>query len=283
MFGEPLYLQDSASKARGNHLRLVLSRIEMPLEAWEPLVSLMHLWDLVFRDEASRRAFLSAPRKFLRGQGVSKAVLRQYRHEIRLLELVADPYVRHVAGAGRYREFIARLKEHGLLHDDAEQSLRRRVKGIIEADLEHLRQRVAGNEAALTVESELADSADLYQVTRELAAVNGATQAVAAAAVVVVVAALAATYVSVGVNITVALNVGVTISVAVSTAVTTSGGVAGNVVSGIGSCDYCHGDVGAVAGLEPKMRENLELMIRAARLDRPAVLRDRSAERLYLR
>jgi len=57
--------------------------------------------------------------------------------------------------------------------------------------------------------------------------------------------------------VTVVLNLGFSISVAVSTSIGVGGG---------GTCNYCHTDVGTLAGLEPKMRDNLELTIRAARL-----------------
>ncbi|MDP6416566.1 MAG: hypothetical protein QGG54_16275, partial [Gammaproteobacteria bacterium] len=44
------------------------------------------------------------------------------------------------------------------------------------------------------------------------------------------------------------------------------GGVVGGGGAAGGTCNYCHTDFGALASLEPKMRDNLELTIRAARL-----------------
>ena len=261
LFGSPMYLQGANTQQSINKLRLVLGRIEMPLTAWEPLTALAQLWGEVFVDEPTRQEFLSAPRRFLRRHGVPSAVIRQHGHEIRLLELVADPYVQHLASAGKYREFLNRLKTGNLLHDDAEDSLRRRVMKIIETDREQLQRQITATGLSLSDQIDFSSSAELYAITRELAAVNQVTQSVAAAVVVVVVAALAATYVSVGVNVTVALNLGVTISVAVSTAVTTGGGG-----GGFGGCNYCHADIGGLAALEPKMQSNLNMTIRAARL-----------------
>ena len=265
LFGVPLYVQGAPDAGLAeNRLRLALSRIDMPVEAWEPLAGLARLWRLVLRDDESRREFRAAPGRFLRRHGVSSAVMEQQRQAIRLLELVADPYVQHLAGSGQYRRFIGKLREKHLLHDDAERSLRHRVRQILENDRARLREQIAAAGIELSRDTDFSDSAELYAITRELAAVNSATQSVAAAVVVVVVAALAATYVSVGVNVTVALNLGVTISVAVSTAVTAGGGGGG--VGGVGGCNYCHADVGTLAALEPKMRGNLELTLRAARL-----------------
>ena len=266
LFGVPMYLRESSQATlMQDKLRLALGRIEMPVEAWEPLANLARLWGLVLSDAASRRAFRAGPRRFLRRHGVPDDIIHEQYQAIRLLELMADPYVRHLAGSGQYRLFIGKLREIDLLHDDAERSLRHRVRRILEKDRVALRRQIARAGIDVSNTAAFTDSAELYEITRELAAVNSITQSVAAAVVVVVVAALAATYVSVGVNVTVALNLGVTISVAVSTAVTTGGGGGGG-VGGVGGCNYCHRDIGALAALEPKMRENLALTLRAARL-----------------
>jgi len=260
LFGAPQYARGSGQALGENRMRLALSRMEMPVEAWEPVLSMSRVWNAVLQDDATRQAFLAAPRRFLARRGIPPSAIDRSSQEFRLLRLVCDPYVRHIASAGNYGAFISRLKEDDLLHDDAEDSLRQRVRQLLAADLDQLRQRVPAMAAGGTALSDLAESADLYAVTRELAAVNSETQAVAAAMVVVVVAALAATYVSVGVNVTVVLNLGFSISIAVSVSI----GVGG--AGGGGGCDYCHADVGAVAALEPKMRDNLDWTIRAARL-----------------
>lgn len=262
LFGMPQYARGPGQALGENRMRLALSRMEMPVEAWEPLLNMSRLWNTVLQDDATRQEFTAAPRRFLARHGIPLSVIDRSPQEFRLLQLVCDPYVRHVAAAGNYGAFIGRLKEDGLLHDDAEDSLRRRVRALLATDLEQLRRRVPGMAAGETALPELAESADLYAVTRELAAVNGETQAVAAAMVVVVVGALAATYVSVGVNVTVVLNLGFSISVAVSVSIGV-GGAGGGVGGG---CENCHADIGAVAALEPKMRDNLDWTIRAARL-----------------
>ena len=259
LYGAPLYEMNSDRALGENRLRLVLSRMEMPVEAWGAVMNMSRLWGAVLQDETTCAEFLSAPKRFLVRNGIPPAVMKRSKQEFRLLRLLCDPYVRHIAGSGNYQAFIDRLKENDLLHDDAEGSLRNRIRRILETDLEQLQTLLPPAEAGRTQLSSLQNSADLYFVTRELAAVNATTQAVAAAAVVVVVAALAATYVSVGVNVTVVLNLGFAISVAVSTSITVSGG-------GGGHCYSCHTDVGTLAGLEPKMKDNLELTIRAARL-----------------
>ncbi|MFQ5636086.1 MAG: hypothetical protein ACE5G3_12255, partial [Gammaproteobacteria bacterium] len=269
LYGRPLYADDPERVIGEDRLRLALSRIEMPVETWGPVMSMSRLWNAVLHDDKKREQFLASPRRFLARHGVPSDAMKRSPQEFRLLRLVCDPYVRHLAGSGNYRAFIDRLKEHDLLHDDAEDSLRHRIRAVLDTDLEQLRARLPGPAAPGAALAGLPESADLYLVTQELAAVNSTTQAVAAAAVIVVVAALAATYVSVGVNVTVVLNLGFSISVAVSVAVATGGGggvggIGGG--GGGGGCSNCHGDFGALAGMEPKMRDNLDLTIRAARL-----------------
>ncbi len=261
MFGAPQYAGGSGQALGENRMRLALSRMEMPVETWEPVLGMSRVWNAVLQDETTQQAFLAAPRRFLARRGIPPSVIDRSPQEFRLLRLVCDPYVRHVASAGNYDAFISRLKEDDLLHDDAEDSLRQRVRQLLATDLEQLRQRVPEMATGGLALSDLAESADLYAVTRELAAVNSETQAVAAAMVVVVVAALAATYVSIGVNVTVVLNLGFSISIAVSVSIGVGG--AGGVGGG---CENCHADIGAVAALEPKMRDNLDWTIRAARL-----------------
>lgn len=261
LFGAPQYARGAGQALGENRMRLALSRMEMPVEAWEPLLGMSRVWNTVLQDDATRHAFLAAPRRFLARRGIPPSVIDRSPQEFRLLRLVCDPYVRHVAAAGNYGAFISRLKESNLLHDDAENSLRRRVRRLLAADIEQLRRRMPDTGTGVTTLSDLTESADLYAVTRELAAANGETQAVAAAMVVVVVAALAATYVSVGVNVTVVLNLGFSISVAVSVSIGVGGAGGGG-----DSCADCHSYIGAVAGLEPKMHDNLDQTIRAARL-----------------
>ncbi len=259
LYGGSVSGRHAQRKLGEDRLRLVLSRIEMPVEAWGPVMNMSRLWNTVLQDAASRDEFRVSPRRFLARNGIPLSVMRHSSQEFRLLRLVCDPYVRHIASSGNYRAFIERLQEENLLHDDAEGSLRNKIRGLLETDVEALKENLPVAITGSAMLPDLQDSADLYFVTRELAAVNSTTQAVAAAAVVVVVAALAATYVSVGVNITVVLNLGFTISIAISVAVGVSGG-------GGGGCTNCHADFGALANLEPKMRENLDLTIRAARL-----------------
>ena len=255
LFGRPLYASSAPESVEDNKLRLVLSRIDMPIDAWEPLVSYAGLWRTILSDEQAREAFRAAPGKFLLQHGFSAPALRQSRQEVRLLKFISDPEMRHVAGAGNYREFLGRLRAAGLLNDDAESSLRQRIKNLLQQDLEQIRRKM--NESGLQY-SQVLDSEqgeELYLITQQLQAEGQITQAAAAAVVVVVVAALAATYVSVGVNVTVGINLGVAISVAVSVAVTVGGG-----------CNYCHAEIGQLASQVPSMRENLEMTIRAARL-----------------
>ncbi len=257
LYGTPLY-ETNSDRVRGeNRLRLVLSRMEMPIEAWGPLMNMSRLWNAVLQDDATRDEFLASPKRFLARNNIPLSIMQRSPQEFGLLRLLCDPYIRHVASAGNYRAFIERLKENDLLHDDAEGSLRNRIRRILKTDLDQLEAMLPRTKTGGAMLPDLQDSADLYFVTQELAAVNATTQAVAAAAVVVVVAALAATVVSVGVSVTVVLNLGFSISVAVSTSIGVGGG---------GTCNYCHTDVGTLAGLEPKMRDNLELTIRAARL-----------------
>lgn len=263
LFGTPLYDKNPEHILGEDRLRLVLSRIEMPVEAWGPLMNMSRIWNAVLQNDATRDAFLASPKRFLARNGIPSTVMRRSPQEFRLLRLICDPYVRHIASSGNYHAFISRLKEKNLLHDDVEGSLRNRIRRLLEADIEQLRARLPRAATGSTALPDLQNSADLYFVTQELAAVNSTTQAVAAAVVVVVVAALAATYVGVGVNVTVVLNLGFSISIAVSVAVGIAGSVGGGV---IGGCSNCHADFGSLAGLEPRMRENLDLTIRAARL-----------------
>ena len=270
LYGAPLYESNPDRMLGENRLRLALSRIEMPVEAWAPLINMSRLWNAVLQDDSTRKAFRRSPRKFLARNGVPLAALEHSSQEFRLLQLISDPYVRHIAGSGNYPAFINLLKENNLLHDNAEGSLRNRIRKLLEADIDKLRSQLSGMKSEGGELSSLQNSAELYFVTQELAAVNRTTQAIAAAVVVVVVAALAATYVSVGVNVTVLLNLGFSISVAVSIAIGIGGAGGGG-----GACNYCHTEFGALAGLEPKMRDNLELTIRAARLTgRPSLETD---------
>ncbi|MDP6416687.1 MAG: hypothetical protein QGG54_16890, partial [Gammaproteobacteria bacterium] len=224
LYGAPLYEANTDRVLGENRLRLALSRIEIPIEAWGPLMNMSRLWNAVLQDKSTREEFRSSPRRFLARNGVPLAIMKRSSQEFRLLQLICDPYIRHIAGSGNYRAFISRLKENNLLHDDAEDSLRNRIQKLLETDIDNLRAQLPRTSTGDTELSGLQDSADLYFVTQELAVVNSTTQAIAAAVVVVVVAALAATFVSVGVNVTVVLNLGFSISVAVSTAIGIGGG-----------------------------------------------------------
>jgi len=257
LFGAPLYAKNQQGALGEDRMRLTLSRMEMPVEAWEPLMKMSRVWNAVLRNDATRKEFQASPRRFLVRNGIPLTVMKRSPQEFQLLKIICDPYVRHVAGVGNYRAFISHLSENDLLHNDAEDSLRRRIRGLIETDVEQFRTQLTRAGFSGTELSDLQDSADLYFVVQELSAANSTTQAVVVAAIFVLVAVVAATYVSVGVNVIVALNLGFAISVAVSTAVFTGGG---------STCSNCHADVGALANMEPKMRENLDLTIRVARL-----------------
>ncbi len=257
LYGTPIYANDQRRALGEDRMRLTLSRMEMPVEAWEPLMKMSRLWNAVLRNDATRKEFQASPRRFLVRNDIPLSVMKRSPQEFQLLQVICDPYVRHVAGSGNYRAFISHLSESNLLHNDAEDSLKNRIRSLIETDVEQLRAQLTRAGVSGTELSDLQGSADLYFIMQELSAVNSTTQAVIAAAVIAVVAVVVATFVAVGVNVIAALNLGFAISIAISAAIFTGG---------FGSCDNCHADVGVLANLEPKMRDNLNLTIRAARL-----------------
>jgi len=257
LYGQPLFMRGGSTAGGENRLRLSLSRMEIPVDAWNPIMQMSRLWNSVLREETSRRAFHASPRRFLLDHGVPPDVMDETDPQFQLLRVVTDPYVRHLAAAGDYPAFLVRLKESGVLHRGAEGALRSRIKAILQADQEALRRELA---AAPGVRGPAAkqppELTEVYTVSRQLATLNDAVQVVAVAAVAVAVAAIVVTLISVAVTVTVGLSLGFAVSVAVQTSVAASGG----------SCGNCHADLGKVAGLEPAMRRNLETVIRAARL-----------------
>ena len=75
LYGAPLYESNPDRMLGENRLRLALSRIEMPVEAWAPLINMSRLWNAVLQDDSTRKAFRRSPRKFLARNGVPLAAL----------------------------------------------------------------------------------------------------------------------------------------------------------------------------------------------------------------
>ncbi len=263
LYGDPLFQMSALQKSgalsnralEDNKMRLAFSRMELPVEAWEPVMNMSRLWTSVLASPKTRREFRKSPRKFLHDNGVPREIIRKNKDSFKLLKLISDPYVRHLASSGSYSAFIRKLQESNILQENAQSSLRARVKTLLNTDIERFRSAVqsatrdvAGREVSLQ------DTADLYAVTQQLAVLNGSAQAVAVVAVFVVAAALVLVVVTIGVAVTVGTGVGLATSIAVFSSVFASG------------CDSCHADFGKLANLEPKMRQNLETVIRAARL-----------------
>lgn len=263
LYGEPLFLAPAGQKPgvsgnpalEDNKMRLALSRMEFPVEAWEPVMSMSRLWGRVLKNPETRKAFRKSPGRFLRDNGVPREIIRKNKESFRLLKLVSDPYVRHLASSGSYSAFIQKLQESNMLQENAQSSLRSRIKTLLNTDLDQFRSAIQSvSPDGVVREMSFQDSSDLYAVTQQLAAINNSAQAVGVLTVVVVVAVL----VLIGISVAVAVTVGAAAGVATTVAVVSSVFVSG--------CSSCHADYGKLANLEPKMRQNLETVIRAARL-----------------
>lgn len=263
LYGDPLFKMSAFQESgvlrnralEENKLRLALSRVELPVEAWEPVMNMSRLWAGVLKNPETRREFRKSPRKFLRENGVPREVIRKNKDSFRLLKVISDPYVRHLASSGSYSAFIQKLQESGVLQEDAQSSLRDRVRTLLDTDIEKFRSEIQSlNQNTAGGEVSFQDTADLYAVTQQLAAVNSTVQVVVVLLVLVVAVALLVVLVSVAAGVTVGAAAGVATTVAVTTSTFVSG------------CSSCHADYGKLANLEPKMRQNLETTIRAARL-----------------
>ena len=142
-----------------------------------------------------------------------------------------------------------------MLRENAQSSLRDRIRTLLNTDIEKFRSEIQSlNQNTAGGEVSFQDTADLYAVTQQLAAVNSTVQVVAVLVVVVVGLALLVIVVSVAAAVTVSAAAAVATTVTVSSSVFASG------------CSNCHADYGKLANMEPKMRHNLETVIRAARL-----------------
>ncbi len=256
LYGEPMFQQSSSNALAENRLRLTLSRAELPVEAWEPIMNMSRLWGQVLKNKATRTAFQRSPRRFLRSRGVPDDIVGENSDQFRLLKMICDPYVRHLASSGNYRAFIGKLRDANVLEQRAGNRLRGRIRGLLQQDLQQLRSRMQSvTRDDFTQLSEIETTAELYAVSQQLAAANDTTQVVAAAVALVVVAVAVLTYVTISINAAVILNVAAAVAVVVAAAVTVSGG-----------CTDCHANFGKLASLEPSMQQNLDTVIRAARL-----------------
>jgi len=244
LFGMPSYIGSTDASLRKDKLRLSLSRVDVPVEAWDSVINLSGIWDLVLNDRRAQKAFLSSPRRFLQDHGIAQDVLNADSQEVRLLKLVCDPYVRHVAASGQYREFIAQLQKSDVLHADADDSLSQQIRELMQSDLTRMRELVSSAKVGFVGDVlGSQNTADLYFLTEQLVGASSSlseSNAAATAAVVILAAAVVVVVVAVGVGISVSV--------------------------GVSGCTNCHADLGALANIEPKMRENLDTVIRAARL-----------------